>query len=323
MADRTLGRDTSRLREEIRAAIEATGCVAVGFAKAGRLPDDVALQYSRWIDRNGNAGMEYLKRHDTLRRNLSNVLEGTRTIICVAYSFVPDRTRIETLPVIAGYALGDDYHDVLRGLLQPVAEDISTRYGCRCRICIDSAPVAERYWAVKSGIGIIGRNGTLITRKGGSMVFLAELLTDLELEPDKSAIGSCLECGRCIRECPGQALRDDGTLDSSRCISYLTIEHRGPWEGEGLQVMQTQGQRYLYGCDTCLSVCPHNAGLQPTRVRQLLPREEMLTLDADLIMAMNDDGLRTLTRRSPIKRCKPEGLRRNAVNCQSSSPHHS
>jgi len=299
------------------------GAAAVGFSVADREPEEVGRQYKEWLGRGDHAGMKWMERHAALREDPANVLPGAKTIISIAFAYEKYDGHDPSRPIIASYAMGNDYHDVIREALRPVAERIEERYGCRCRICIDSAPIGERYRAVRSGIGVIGRNGCVIVKGAGSMVFLAEILTDLEIEPDDASTGGCMMCGRCIRECPGSAIREDGTIDSRRCISYLTIEHRGDWSGLMLETMHGAGRQYLYGCDKCLRVCPHNnIAAEPPILAGLRPQSEIISLRAESIPEMTWEEYNKTFRRSPIKRCKAEGLVRNALNCLGTDARH-
>ena len=241
-------------REGLRAALlEAP---AVGFASAGPVSEDEDRRLRGWLAAGHHAGMAWMERHADLRRNLDNVLPGTRTVISLAFPYAPERERPSDLPYLSRYAYGRDYHEAIRSLLTAVLEQ--TGLISSCRICIDSAPVSERFWAIRAGIGYRGDNGALIVPGIGSEVFLAEILTTIEFEPDAPADAECLHCGACRRACPTGALQPDGTIDCRRCISYLTIEHRGPWtDPDAIAAMSTPaGRTSLFGCDRCITACP-------------------------------------------------------------------
>ena len=254
------------MKEKIRTALMNSGAVAVGFAKAGEIEDAVAKAYENWIGEGCHAEMAYLERHIPLRRHTDNVLKGARTVISLAFSYVPENWRDLSLPTISAYAYGEDYHVVLRDILKPVVNTFKEELGGNWRICIDSAPVAEKFWAVKSGIGIVGLNGAVITKRAGSLCFLVEILTTIEFQPDQEARGECLKCNKCINICPGGAIRGDTTLNSAKCINYLTIEKKTaftPLEAEFLENYPA-----IKGCDRCLRVCPHNKGVPPTKINR-------------------------------------------------------
>ncbi len=300
-------------KEEIRTILRASGAAAVGFAAAAPLSGDEEARFDRWIARGAHAGMGYMERHATLRRSLDNVLHGTRTVIAMAFSFVPPQERPQTLPAIARYAYGRDYHKVIpRRLAEPLKRLRELYPQEDFRLCIDSAPVAERYWAVKAGIGFRGFNGSVIVDGCGCYCFLCELLTTMEIEPDAPSERHCLQCGECLRRCPTGALGSAG-IDCRRCLSYLTIEHRGDWDAEGERAMATDaGSRTLFGCDICLAACPHNRDLTPTPIAEFHPSATMLSLDTPALSG-SDSELRQKLAGSPLLRARPEGLRRNAA----------
>ena len=232
------------------------GAVAVGFASAGPVSEDEDLRLRGWLASGHHAGMAWMERHADLRRNLDNVLPGTKTVISLAFPYAPERERPSDLPYLSRYAYGTDYHEAIRSLLTAVLEQ--TNILSSCRICIDSAPVSERFWAIRAGIGYRGDNGALIVPGIGPEVFLAEILTTIEFEPDSPSNAECLHCGVCRRACPTGALQPDSTIDCRRCISYLTIEHRGPWtDPDAIAAMSTPAGRHsLFGCDRCVTACP-------------------------------------------------------------------
>lgn len=303
------------IKAAIRQAVTGCGAVAVGFARAADTDSRAMGQMAEWLRRGGHAGMDYLERHMPLKQNPEHVMEGASTVVCAAFSYAPSATRDDALPMIAGYALGEDYHDVLRRRLREATDSLRDSFGGEWRICIDSAPLPERYWAMKAGIGRLGRNGTLIVDGCGCYVFLAEILTSLEIEPDTPSAEGCMGCGACVRACPTQALCDDGTIDSARCLSYLTIEHKGPWTGRMREAMQTgAGRRCLFGCDICLRVCPHNLDAVPSRIAEFRPSETIMRIDAEDVDGMDRETFARAFKGSPLKRARLEGLMRNALN---------
>lgn len=332
------------MKERLRRMLLDAGACEVGFSRCEPLPADERRRRREWVDAGCNASMDYLARNADLRDDPSGLLEGCRTVISLAFPYRHTRERSPELPRIARYALVPDYHKALRKLLKPLLREFEAATGARTRVCIDSAPVAERFRAMRAGIGRRGLNGCLITPSAGSFVFLAEILTDLELEPDEPIGELCLQCSACLRACPGDALNGDGTLDARRCLSYLTIEHSGPFTPEALEILDTpQGRRTLFGCDICQDVCPHNrpdrlattkapeaAIAQSTNGRSASPTlplreelpapdrlpkpalpllEEMLTLDARQIADMTREEFDTLTAGTSLRRAGYEKLR--------------
>lgn len=270
------------IKETIRREIGATGAVAVGFAEASALDEQVMEEYKAWLAEGNHAGMDYLVRHAELKVHPRHVLEDAATVISIAYSYAPSQRRDSHLPIIASYAYGEDYHDVLRHRLNPVVESLRQRFGGSWRICIDSAPLAERYWAMKCGIGRRGLNGSIIVDGYGSYIFLVEVLTSHSMASDVASDRFCRRCGACVKACPQGALKPDGKIDCRRCLNYLTIEHRGDWAGEYLEAMQTPaGRQTLFGCEVCQLVCPHNCGIASTTIEEFYPRKGIIPVGND------------------------------------------
>lgn len=244
------------MKERIRTLLLSRGACAVGFARAGEVDPTVTARYEKWIGEGRHGEMAYLERHIPLKRHTDNVLPGAKTVISLAFDYTPEQWRDSDLPKIAAYAYGKDYHTELRKLLRPALEELKREYGGKWRVCIDSAPVAERFWALKSGIGIQGRNGNVIIRGHGSFCFLVELLTTLEIEPDEAQFETCENCGLCVKACPAKAILCDGEIDASKCINYLTIEKKTEFKPAESRLL-TSGP-FLYGCDECQQACPHN-----------------------------------------------------------------
>ena len=305
--------DDDTLREEVRLSLMQAGAIAVGFAEADDVSVEQARVYDRWIERGNHAGMDYLPRHAHLKRNPRNVLESVKSVISTAWSHHPAAWRDSGLPQIACYAWGDDYHDVLRHRIASALAPLEEKWGGEWRICIDSAPVAERYWAVRSGIARRGLNGSVIVDNFGSDIFLAEILTSHLMAPDEPKERNCGRCGACVRACPTGALCGDGTMDARRCLSYLTIEHRGEWTAEGAEAMDTPaGKATLFGCDICRRVCPHNREVPPTAIAEFSPREGIMTLTAEDVREMTQEEFSRRFNGSPLKRARLAGLLRNA-----------
>ena len=217
------------LKNRLIEAATRAGAQKTGFAKAGPVDDDMTERFGQWLEAGNHGEMHYMANHADLRRDprlLSENTAGANTVMVCAFSYFHHETQAPGAARFAMYAHGDDYHEVLRKRLTPVAE-LLHQEGFTCRICIDSAPVHERYWAAKSGIGFIGRNSQLIVPGMGSYFFLAEIITSAEIAPDAPCLMSCGNCGKCVKACPAGALRADGGFDARRCLSYLTIEYRG------------------------------------------------------------------------------------------------
>lgn len=299
-------------REALRKLLTDAGAAAVGFAEAAPVGEREEAGYRAFLAEGRQAGMAYLERNADLRSDPRTLLEGARTIISLAFSYWPGEEVARKAPV-ALYALGRDYHKALRSALKPACREMERTYGCQTRICVDSAPIAERYWAWKAGLGVKGLNGCLIVPGAGSFIVLAEILTTMEIEPDEPAAGDCGRCGACLKACPTGALGPEG-VDARKCLSYLTIEHKGDWP-EG-----TDSKGSLFGCDRCQSACPHNRRPAAARLSDFAPRREVLDLTPRQCLQMRDEEFTALFAGSPLARAGAEGLRRNAREALKGEP---
>lgn len=300
-------RCSGELRTAILSVAKEAGACAAGFARVEPVEPRYVEAYRRWIERGMNGGMEYLDRYHEVRENPALLLEGARSMLCVAFPY--RNGSMPRHPLFADYALGNDYHEVLRHALEPVARIMRESVdGSETRICIDTAPIRERYWAAKAGLGFIGLNNQLIIPGIGSAVFLAEILWTVDVTPSSSRIEeSCIMCGRCVKSCPSGALQKDGTLDARRCLSYLTIEHRGELPEE----LSLVGRR-IYGCDVCRDVCPYNSSNEMPVREEFKPSEELMKLTVADICRMEQPDFSRIFRHSAVKRAKLAGLLRNA-----------
>ncbi|MCM1482909.1 MAG: tRNA epoxyqueuosine(34) reductase QueG [Muribaculaceae bacterium] len=292
----------------MQSLLAQAGVIRLGVAHACPVEPHVHEVYLRLLSKGHYGGMDYMDRYHDLRRDPRTLLEGAQSVISVAIPYRhPDSGRSQANARIASYALGKDYHKVLRKKLGPVAEEIVRRYGGCTRICIDTAPIYERYWAVCSGVGRVGRSGLLIVPGAGSYCFLAEILTTVPFNATQPLGGDpCGTCRKCIDACPGGALRAQDGFDARKCISYLTIEHRGPVP-DGVSL---HGR--LYGCDTCADVCPHNSHPAMTTLDEFTPNAALLRLTPEKVLQLDEEAFREMFSGSPMKRAKLEGLRRNA-----------
>lgn len=247
-----------------------------------------------------------------LRHNPGLLLPEARTVIVCAFPYFHKDKENPAAVEFAMYAHGDDYHEVLRKRLRPVCRELEAR-GFHHRVCVDSAPILERYWAVQAGVGFIGRNRMLIVPGKGSYFFLAEILTDAAIEPDAPCTDSCDGCMRCVSSCPGGALRKASGFDARCCLSYLTIEHRGelPETVDGRPLRQLMGNM-IYGCDVCQRVCPHNAACEETTIGEFRLRQQLKDLSREDILHMDKAAFAELFRHSAVKRIRLDGLQRNA-----------
>lgn len=295
----------SLCKETIGRRLAAAGAEVWGVARAEAVDPQAVELYDRWIASGAHGSMEYMERYGDVRSDPRLLLDGARSVLVAAFNYQPARRQDVGAPVIADYALGDDYHTVLRRRLDAVARDIENAYGGRTRVCVDTAPLRERYWAVRAGVGFIGLNNQLIVPGRGSRFFLGEILWTGEIEPDEPCRLSCDGCMRCVRACPGKAIEGNGGLCAARCLSYLTIEHRGE-----LPPSAALGNR-IYGCDVCQDVCPHNAGSRPGCIPEFTPRQELMALTRERVESMTQEEFSALFRNSAVKRTRISGLQRN------------
>lgn len=299
------------LKEQIAAAAIELGFDTVGFCSAE--PPRSIGYYDQWLAEGKHGTMSYLVRNRYLRADPQRLLPGAKSVIAVSMNYNQPNPPQKGMPRIARYALGRDYHKVLRQKLKRLAEEIEQRNpGAQFRICVDSAPVLEREFANRAGLGWFGKNTMLIDSKRGSWFFIGLVLTTLEIEPDKPTRGGCGTCTKCIDACPTSAIvHHNGRwqVDARKCISYLTIEHKGP--------VDTDLHGWTFGCDVCQEVCPFNVpnDKQPLRARQttvpdFLAKREWPNLKK--LAVIDEDDWDVLTRGSPVRRTGLVSLRRIA-----------
>lgn len=295
----------SRCSDTVKETLLGHGACRVAIASVSPVDPQAQELYARWLEAGNHGSMQYLENYPDIRRNPQLLLPGARSIICCAFAYHP--APVNAPLRIASYALGTDYHLAIRERLERAANALRELLGGDTRVCVDTAPLRERYWAVRSGLGVMGMNNHVIIPGIGSYILLGEILTTAELTPDTPIDGDCGQCGRCVKACPTGALQPDGSVDARKCLSYLTIEHRGAFEPG------TDLHGCLYGCDRCAAACPHNRHADTTgTIPELQPRRELLKLTLEECLTMSQQQFSTLFRHSAIKRTKLAGLRRNA-----------
>lgn len=313
---------------------DSIGVCSYGVVGIGATPPEIIKSYDAWIADGNAAGMNYLANHRNIRMAPELLLEDSKSIISLAFPYSPAEWREKSLPAIASYAYGMDYHEVIRNRLKTAVERLGELYGGDYRICVDSAPLFERLQAELSGVGRRSANGLIAVAGFGTRVFLAEILSTAQIpvirnrrkiERNSSAPEFCINCGKCIEACPAGALKPDSNVDSRLCLSYLTIEHRGEWDEIGERAMSTRaGRTTLFGCDICQSVCPMNAPLNPsippTWIEEFKPRASIMSLTARQAKEMTQTDFSLLFKNSPIKRSKLNGFLRNAANLDNDKP---
>lgn len=289
-----------------------------GIAKAQRLEDD-AIRLETWLNKGMQAGMKYMENYFDLRIDPSKLVPGARSVITVLKNYFPSEKQVEEAPGISKYAFGKDYHEVIRGQLNLFIESIKEKMGeFNGRGFVDSAPVLERSWAQRSGLGWIGKNGNLITKENGSFYFIATLITDLSLTyDDPFAKDFCGTCTRCIDACPTDAILPDRVVDGSKCISYFTIELKDQLiPGE----MKGKFENWLFGCDTCQDVCPWNRFAKPHSEIQFDPIPSVLNLSTKEWENLSEEKFKQLFKNSALRRTKFKGISRNLKFLQPPTP---
>lgn len=287
------------MKEEIRAKALELGAFSCGFAKAMPVSPKARRIYESWISDGKNGEMAYCANYME-QRNDPRLLftPAPKTIIACAFQYAAGDS-----PIIASYALCDDYHFTVKNKLRELGKWIEDAWGGTARAFTDSAPIRERYWAQQAGIGFIGLNNQLIVPGAGSYFFLGELMWSGEIEPDSPCEKACGDCMACVKACPGRALDGFGGCDARKCVSYLTIEHRS-----SLPLGSNLAGR-IYGCDICLKVCPHNKGVDLNE-----PTGEIASLTPDKLMQMSQSHYRKMTEHSAMRRAPLKQLQRNIMH---------
>lgn len=288
-------------RLQILAAAKEVGFEAAGIASLRPLPYPGVIR--RWVAGGNHADMRWFERRLAEREDPEVYAPGTSSLLCVALNCYSGE-QVD-FP-IAMYARGIDYHSIFAEKLDLLSARVSEILpGCRTLACCDTSPVMERAWAERAGIGWIGKSGQLISGRFGTWLMLGEILIDRAIEADVPHTDHCGTCDRCVRACPTAAIRGDRTVDSRRCISYLTIEHRGEFD----EAMRGAVSGHLFGCDDCLTVCPFNRFQRETNESRMRPGEHLRSISA--IPTMEEDEFRRLFRGTPLTRPKLAGMLRN------------
>ncbi len=289
-----------------RTALEQ-GFDMCGISWAGYMEHE-ASKLEQWLRENRHGEMSYMARHFRKRLDPSLLVEGARSVISLAYNYFPKKEIFGNGEYkIARYAYGNDYHRVIKKKLNHFINILREKIGnINGRAFVDSAPVMERQWASRSGLGWTGKNTLLLNPKMGSYFFLAELIVDLELEPDTPISDYCGSCTRCIDACPTQALTPY-MIDARKCISYLTIELKERIPDE----FRNKNENWIFGCDICQEVCPWNRFSKPHHEPEFEPGPELETMKKKDWEEMTEEVFQNIFRMSPLQRAKFEGIKRN------------
>lgn len=283
------------------------GFMACGVSKAGFLEEE-APRLERWLNQNRHGQMQYMENHFDKRLNPQLLVEGAQSVISLLLNYYPEQSQVQDTFKISKYAYGQDYHTVIKEKLQQllmfIQENIGEVHG---RAFVDSAPVLDKAWAAKSGLGWMGKNANLITKSVGSFYFIAELIVDLPLAYDAPTTDHCGSCTACLDACPTQAIIAPYVVDGSKCISYYTIELKEniPQEAQGKM------DDWIFGCDVCQEVCPWNRFSKPHREKAFEPHPDLLKMTRKDWQEITLETFQKVFKNSAVKRTKFEGLKKN------------
>lgn len=294
----------------IIAEAERLGFEACGITQATALKEE-SMHVEQWLESGYEGEMGYLTRNKEKRYDPRLLVEGTKSIVTVLYNYFPKQTLGDSDRFkIAKYAYGADYHDVLKRKMRQLLERIEKQTGKLegTRVFVDSAPVLDRAWAVRSGLGFIGKNTTLIHPKKGSFFFIGHLFLPIELEEtDRPMTNRCGRCTKCLDACPTGALESPFHIDARKCISYLTIEYKGSLAGIDPKTFKG----WMYGCDICQDVCPYNRFALPNHEPEFQPSQKLLDMQEGDWKSLSKDEFEALFKHSAVQRAGYEGLKRN------------
>lgn len=291
----------------IKAEAKRLGFLSCGISKAEFLEEE-APRLEKWLKKNMHGEMGYMDNHFDKRLDPTKLVEGSKSVISLLLNYFPEETQKENTYKLSKYAYGQDYHHIIKAKLKELQEFIAREIGeVNGRAFVDSAPVLDKAWAAKSGLGWIGKHSNLLTQQVGSFYFIAELILDLELEYDHRVTDHCGTCTACIDACPTQAIVEPYIVDGSKCISYLTIELKNEMPTE----FQGKMDDWMFGCDVCQDVCPWNRFSKPHREPLFNPNPGLLSMTKKDWEEITEDVFMKVFQKSAVKRTKFSGLKRN------------
>ena len=293
--------------ELIKAQSKRLGFLSCGISKAGFLEEE-APRLENWLNKNHHGQMSYMENHFDKRLNPTLLVDDAKSVISLLLNYYPSEEQNTDSFKISKYAYGNDYHEVIKGKLTELLQFIQKEIGeVSGRAFVDSAPVLDKAWAAKSGLGWIGKNSNLITQKVGSFYFIAELIVDLELNYDYAVTDHCGSCTACIDACPTEAIVSPYVVDGSKCISYFTIELK-----ENIPVeMKGKFSDWIFGCDICQDVCPWNKFSKAHNEPLFNPNSDLLSFSKKDWQEITNDTFQKVFKNSAVKRTKFEGFKRN------------
>ena len=292
----------------IKAKAKKFGFQNCGISRADFLEED-AKPFENWLKNNYQGEMTYMENHFNKRLDPRLLVEGSKSVISLSYNYFPEKDLSQLGDLkISKYAYGEDYHEIIKDILCEMVAELKDEIGdFQCRVFTDSAPILERSWARKSGIGWVGKNANLITKQTGSFYFLAEIICDLELLEDYATTDHCGSCRKCIDACPTDAIVADRVIDGSKCISYATIELKNEIPAHFKGKMED----WMFGCDICQDVCPWNRFSKPHQQEKFKPNSLLQHLEKSDWQELSQELFSEIFRKSPVKRTKFAGLKRN------------
>jgi epoxyqueuosine reductase len=281
--------------------------MSCGISKAGFLEEE-APRLEKWLNENRHGQMQYMENHFDKRLDPTLLVDGAKSVISLLLNYYPEATQADDSYKISKYAYGQDYHFVIKEKLKELLYSIQQNIGeVGGRAFVDSAPVLDKAWAAKSGLGWIGKNSNLISKQVGSFFFIAELIVDVELEYDTVTTDHCGSCTACLDACPTQAIVAPFVVDGSKCISYFTIELKDNLPQE----MKGSFNDWAFGCDVCQDVCPWNRFSKPHNEPLFNPNPELLSMTKKDWEEITEETFRAVFKNSAVKRTKYDGLKRN------------
>nr|WP_247656564.1 tRNA epoxyqueuosine(34) reductase QueG [Maribacter sp. MMG018] len=291
----------------VKTEAKRLGFLSCGISKAEFLEEE-APRLEKWLKKEMHGEMGYMENHFDKRLDPRLLVDGAKSVISLLLNYYPEKEQVGESYKISKYAYGQDYHHVIKAKLRQLQEFISNEIGeVNGRAFVDSAPVLDKAWAAKSGLGWIGKNSNLLTQQVGSFYFIAELIVDLEFEYDHTVTDHCGTCTACIDACPTQAIVEPYVVDGSKCISYFTIELKNEIPDE----FQGKFDDWMFGCDVCQDVCPWNRFSKPHQEPLLQPVPELLSMTKSDWEEITEEVFRKVFKKSAVKRTKFSGLTRN------------
>lgn len=301
----------SKYTHLIKTEAKRLGFLSCGISKAGFLEEE-APHLEKYLKNNMNGEMAYLENHFDKRLDPTLLVPGSKSVISLLLNYFPSENQIEDTYKISKYAYGTDYHFVIKDKMKQLMNFISEEIGeVDGRAFVDSAPVLDKAWAAKSGLGWVGKHSLLLTKQVGSFYFVSELILDLELEYDTPVTDHCGSCTACIDSCPTNAIVADRVVDGSKCISYFTIELKNEMPVEFSETKKDKFKDWMFGCDICQDVCPWNRFSQPHNQPLFNPHPEMLSMSKKDWEEITEDVFQKIFKKSAVKRTKFSGLKRN------------